>query len=96
VIAGLLEVLLQALLVGLFLGEGDVGGEIRLELSLFRVGFFEPPHEFGVALIQSLCLRHIDGSFRRRGGQAGWPPLLSLSWRSTAASTVWRLRWRAS
>jgi hypothetical protein len=79
VIARLLEVLLQALLVALLLGHGDVGGEIRLELGLLAVGLAQPLHQSAVAFVHVVSFGHLNGSFRRRSGQAGLLPLASLS-----------------
>jgi hypothetical protein len=42
VVARLGQVLAQALLVGHFVGQRDMRGEVDLELGLFGVGFIEP------------------------------------------------------
>ena len=45
VVTGLLEVLLQALLVRLLLCQRDVRGEIRLQLRLLGVSLTQPLHQ---------------------------------------------------
>src|ERR1700738_3637846 len=52
VLAGLLQVLLQTLLVGRLPSERDMGGEVGLELGFLDVRLTKPLHEFRITLVQ--------------------------------------------
>lgn len=58
VVTRLRQMLAQPLLVGLLLGERDMGREVGLKFGFLGVGFVEPLHQLGVALVRAISVRH--------------------------------------
>src|SRR5438105_2474745 len=86
-VSRLLQVLLQSLPVGLLLGERDVGGQIRLELSLFGIGLVEPLDELCIAFVQishlaapclGVCLAELPMCARRMHRPRRFAPITTL------------------
>jgi hypothetical protein len=58
VLPGLLQVLLEALLVGRLLGQRYVSREVDLQLGLLGVGLVEPLDQLGVTFVDLGGLGH--------------------------------------
>ena len=83
VILGLGQVLAQALLVGLLLGQSDVGREVGLKLGFLGMGFVEPLDQLGITRVQVWHLFVLSWCQPPR-------PLALRSSRWTAFKIVWR------
>ena len=81
------QMLAQPLLVGLLLGQRDMGGQVRLELGLLGVGLAQPLRDFAVTFIHLSHWLAPFSVFVQPGA------LLVRSSRCAADSTVSRCLW---